>query len=176
MERRFRVFLGVVIALAAVMLTGMGVFTFGRLRDSAARLDREDRAVFASLEKRLADPENIIGVQVQVGSTMGDYDRYSGLDKALLSGMEFVHHEYLYGGTGDPGEDMTITVTLYRTPLPSVVEKLLTLWDELFGTRYARQQEKVILHRDEDVFRVTCGESSFTAACPALTKWLEERK
>ena len=114
MEKQFRVFLTAVIVLAAAGMVFLGIFTFSRLRDSGVRMDREDRAAFAALAERLSSAENIVGVQIQVNSTMGDYDRYHGFDKALLAGLEYVHQEYLYGASGSAGDDMTITVTLYR--------------------------------------------------------------
>ena len=175
MERRFRIFLIAVLVLAAAAMAALGIFTFGRLHDSESRMAREDRAVFDSLTQRLQDPENITGVRIQVDSTMGDYDRYNGFDKTMLAGLEFLHHEYLYGGTGSPGEDMTITVTLYKPKLPPLVEKILFVWDETFGTDYAARTENILIHRDEDVFRITCGESNFTAACPGMTEWLDGR-
>ncbi|MBR4959647.1 MAG: hypothetical protein IKY52_01980 [Clostridia bacterium] len=175
MEKRFRVFLAAVIVLAVCGLVFLGIFTFSRLRDSGVRMDREDRRAFASLTERLASAENIVGVQIQVNSTMGDYERYKGFDKSLLAGLEFVHHEYLYGGAGLPGTDMTITVTLYRDRHALWVEKILTLWDKVFGTAFSVSTEKVTLCRDGDVFRVTCGETMFTASCPAMAEWLDAR-
>ena len=151
------------------------MYTFTRLNGSDTRLDGEDRAAFASLSERLADPANITGVQIQVDSTMGDYDRYSGFDKTMLAGLTFVHHEYLYGGSGSPDEDMTITVTLYKPERHPIVENILRRWDEAFGTDYTRRTENMILHRDGDVFRVIFGEVSFTAECAAMTEWIEER-
>ena len=175
MEKRFRVFLTAVIVLAAAGMVFLGIVTFSRLRDSGVRMDREDRAAFASLAERLESAENIVGVQFQVTSTMGDYERYKGFDKSLLAGLEYVHHAYLYGGSGSAGGDMTITVTLYRKKLSPLPEKILTLWDKVFGTDFTSRTETVTLRRDGDMFRVTCGETLFTAACPAITAWLEER-
>lgn len=175
MEKRFRVFLAAVLVLAVCGLAFLGIFTFSRLRDSGVRMDREDRRVFASLTERLASAENIVGVQIQVNSTMGDYERYKGFDKSLLAGLEYVHHEYLYGGSGSPGADMTITVTLYRDRHAPLFEKILTLWDGFFGTAFAARTETVTLCRDGDMFRVTCGEAMFTASCPAMAEWLDAR-
>ena len=176
MEKRFRWFLAAVIVLAAVGMALAGSLTFLHLRDSGARMDREDRAAFASLEARLAVPENIVSVQIQVDSTMGDYERYGGFDRTLLAGLEYLHHEYLYGGSGGMGEDMTITVTLYRERHAPVLEKICILWDKIFGTAYAKSTETMVLRRDGDVFRVACGETMFAAACPAMSAWIDARR
>ena len=175
MEKRFRVFLTAVIVLAAAGMVLLGFVTFSKLRDSDSRMDREDRAAFAALAERLSSAENIVGVQIQVNSTMGDYDRYRGFDKALLAGLEYVHHEYLYGGSGVVNDNVAVTVTLYRKRFSPFWEKVLTVLDTWFGTEFAARTEELLLYRDGDVFRVTCGEAMFTASCPALTEWLEVR-
>ena len=161
--------------MAAAAMAVLGCVTFAKLHDAGARLEREDRAVYEALMERLGEPGNITGVQIQVDSTMGDYERYGGFDKGMLGGMEFLHHEYLWGGNGELGEDMTITVTMYKKPMHPVVEWVTEWWDERFGTHYAKRTESMEMHRDGDVFRVRYGDASFTAACDAMTEWLDER-
>ena len=175
MEHRFRIFLTLVLIFAACALCAAGWLTFARLQDAGTRLEREDRAAFTQLTERLAVPENITGVQIQVRSTMGDYNRYDGFDKTLLSGMTFVHHEYLWGGTGTAYADLTVTVTLYQTPSGTPIHRLLGFFDKTFGTDWLQKTEQVVLYRDGDVFRVQYRESSFVVICEAMTAWIDAR-
>ncbi len=175
MEKRFRVFLALVITLACGALAALGILTFTRLSDAEVRLDREDRAAFQELAERLADGENITGVKVQVASTMGDYRRYEGFDKGLLAGLEFVSHEYLYGGGDAPAQDIAMTVTLYKRPGNPVVEWLYGLSDRFFGTAYLSAVEEVVLYLDGEWLRVKYGDASFTAVSEDIFDWVNER-
>ncbi len=175
MEKRFRVFLVLVITLACGALAALGILTFTRLSDTEARLDREDRAAFAELAGRLADVENITGVKVQVASTMGDYRRYEGFDEGLLAGLVFVSHEYLYGGGDAPDQDIAITVTLYKRPGNPVIEWMYGLSDRFFGTRYLSAVEDVVIYLDGEWLRVSYGDASFTAASAEILDWVNER-
>lgn len=175
MEHQFRIFLTLVLIFAACALCAAGWLTFARLQDAGTRLEREDRAAFTQLTERLAVPENITGVQIQVRSTMGDYSRYDGFDKTLLGGMTFAHHEYLRGGSGTADTDLTVTVTLYKTPSGTLTHRLLGFLDRTFGTDWLAKTEKVVLHRDGDVFRVQYREASFVVVCEEMAAWIDER-
>lgn len=170
MERRFRLFLILVITFAIAALAALSFLTYSRLHDSEARLEREDRAAFAALAERLADPANITGVRIQVKSTMGDYDRYNGFDPSLLSGLTFASHDT---PVGEPlPDDTAITVSLYKTPDSRLLRRILAFFDETFGTDYLTATEKVVLYMDGDLYRITYREKSFTAQCPAMTEWI----
>ncbi len=175
MEKRFRVFLVLVIVVACGGLAALGGITFARLRDTEGRLDREDRAAFAELAERLADAGSVIGVRVQVASTMGDYRRYEGFGKELLSTLEFVSHEYLYGGGAEPGRDIAVTVTLYKRPGNPLLEWLYGLSDRFFATKYLSAVEDVRMYLDGDWLRVTYGDASFTAVSEEISAWIEGR-
>ncbi len=175
MERRFRIFLALVITLACGALTALGLLTISNLSDTEARLDKEDRAAFAELADRLADKESITGVKVQVASTMGDYRRYEGFDKSLLAGLAFVSHEYLYGGGEEPNRDIAMTVTLYKRPGNPVTEWVMGLSDRLFGTGYLTAVEDVVMYLDGEWLRVSYGDASFTAVSEEIFAWVEER-
>lgn len=170
MERRFRLFLILVVTFAAAALAALSVLTYSRLHDSEARLEREDRAAFAALTQRLADPDNITGVRIQVKSTMGDYARYNGFDPALLSGLTFSSHTSPHPESLP--DDTAITISLYKTPASPLLRRILSLFDETFGTDYLTATEKVVLYMDGDLYRITYREKSFTAECPAMTDWI----
>ncbi len=176
MEKRFRLFLVFVILLALGAMAYLGVLTYGRLSDTETKLDSADRAAFASLAERLGDSTNITGVRVQVASTMGDYRRYEDFDKKLLSTLTFASHEYLWTTTGEPktepDRDIAITVTLYKRPENPLKEWLLGLSDRWLGTRYLSAVEDVVMYLDEDVFRVTYRDTSFTAESAAMVEWI----
>ena len=174
MEKKFRLFLILVIAFAIAAAAVLAYFTFTRLHDSETRLEREDRTAFAELSDRLSDPENIISVQIQVQSTMGDYARYTDFNKSLLAGLTFAHHEYLWGGTGTADRDTAITVTLYKAPADPLLRRILSFFDETFGTDWQTATEKVVLYMDRDVYRITYRKCSFTAQCDAMTEWINE--
>ena len=170
MERRFRLFLILVITLAAAALATLSVLTYTHLHDSADRLDRENRAAFADLAERLADPDNITGVRIQVKSTMGDYDRYNSFDPALLSGLTYA--DCPPARPESIPDDTTITVSLVKTPASPLLRRILSFLDETFGTRYMTETEKIVLCMDGDLYRITYREKSFTAECPAMTEWI----
>ena len=170
MERRFRLFLILVITFAIAALATLSVLTYTHLHDSEARMDREDRAAFAALARRLADPENITGVRIQVKSTMGDYNRYNGFDPALLSTLTFAHHDSPHPESLP--DDISITVSLYKTPENPLLHRLLSFFDETFGTDCLTATEKVVLYMDGDLYRITYREKSFTAQSPAMTGWI----
>ena len=170
MERRFRLFLILVISFAAAALAALSVLTYTHLHDSASRLAREDRAAFTALAERLADPENITGVRIQVKSTMGDYARYSSFDKSLLSGLTYAENPP--ARPESIPDDTTITVSLVKTSTSPFLRRILSFLDETFGTRYMTETEKVVLCMDDDLYRITYREKSFTAECPAMTEWI----
>ena len=174
MERRFRLFLILVISFAAAALAALSVLTYTHLHDSASRLEREDRAAFTALAERLADPENITGVRIQVKSTMGDYARYSSFDKSLLSGLTFASHDSPMDTDQSLSlpDDTTITVSLYKTPDSRILRRILSFLDGTFGTDFLTETEKVVLSMDGDLYRITYREKSFTAKCPAMTEWI----
>ncbi len=175
MEKRFRVFVCFVILLVCGLLAGLGWSTYAGLRDTANRLDTEDRAAFAEMAERMADMSQVTGVKVQVASTMGDYDRYVHFDKTLLTTMTYASHEFLWQGGDKPDTNISITVTLYKLPRHAALKWLYELSDNWLGTSYMTAVEDVMMYLDNGILRVQYRESSFCVLSEEIADWIYTR-
>jgi len=145
------------LVLAGLVIGGVGMVTVLQLSGTEARMDEQDREVFSAFLAVVSDPRRLKRVQISRRTSFNDYTQYAEFDTSLLAEMEYVHYDYLYGGSGKAEGDIYVKLTLRSA-------------DENEGT------EIVVMQRDGDLYRVEYHGAAFVVRCDAMTEWIDRQK